>query len=129
MDGFPSLGLHGDKSQQERDWVLAEFKKGSHPIMIATDVAARGLGKPEERHSTQLAPHTPHTPPMHPPQSKSPHTLYTLPTHPPHAKYDMHTDCTPPPLHPLPAYLMQSHSPPPHTTTTCYAPPLLPTSC
>ncbi|GAX72837.1 hypothetical protein CEUSTIGMA_g292.t1 [Chlamydomonas eustigma] len=42
-DGFPALGLHGDKSQQERDWVLAEFKNGTHPIMIATDVAARGL--------------------------------------------------------------------------------------
>lgn len=42
--GFPALGLHGDKSQQERDWVLAEFKNGTHPVMIATDVAARGLG-------------------------------------------------------------------------------------
>lgn len=27
-DGFPALGLHGDKSQQERDWVLSEFKNG-----------------------------------------------------------------------------------------------------
>ncbi|GIL44076.1 hypothetical protein Vafri_1631 [Volvox africanus] len=42
-DGYPALGLHGDKSQQERDWVLQEFKNGSHPIMLATDVAARGL--------------------------------------------------------------------------------------
>lgn len=45
MDGWPALSIHGDKSQQERDWVLAEFKAGKHPIMIATDVAARGLGK------------------------------------------------------------------------------------
>uniref|UniRef100_A0A7S3QTV7 RNA helicase n=1 Tax=Dunaliella tertiolecta TaxID=3047 RepID=A0A7S3QTV7_DUNTE len=43
MDGFPALGLHGDKNQIERDWVLAEFKAAKHPIMIATDVAARGL--------------------------------------------------------------------------------------
>lgn len=43
-DGYPALGLHGDKSQQERDWVLQEFKNGTHPIMLATDVAARGLG-------------------------------------------------------------------------------------
>mmetsp|Transcript_3036 Transcript_3036/g.6588 ORF Transcript_3036/g.6588 Transcript_3036/m.6588 type:complete len:532 (+) Transcript_3036:85-1680(+) len=43
MDGYPALGLHGDKSQQERDWVLSEFKNGTHPIMLATDVAARGL--------------------------------------------------------------------------------------
>eukprot|EP00884_Botryococcus_braunii_P008998 jgi/Botrbrau1/1809/Bobra.146_1s0007.1 len=43
MDGWPALSIHGDKSQQERDWVLAEFKSGKHPIMLATDVAARGL--------------------------------------------------------------------------------------
>ncbi|PSC72623.1 DEAD-box ATP-dependent RNA helicase 20 [Micractinium conductrix] len=43
QDGWPALSIHGDKSQHERDWVLAEFKAGKHPIMIATDVAARGL--------------------------------------------------------------------------------------
>jgi ATP-dependent RNA helicase DDX5/DBP2 len=43
VDGWPALAIHGDKSQQERDWVLAEFKDGKNPIMIATDVAARGL--------------------------------------------------------------------------------------
>lgn len=45
MDGWPSLSIHGDKTQKERDWVLAEFKSGKHPIMLATDVAARGLGR------------------------------------------------------------------------------------
>lgn len=45
-DGFPALAIHGDKSQGERDWVLAEFKSGKSPIMLATDVAARGLGAP-----------------------------------------------------------------------------------
>lgn len=44
-DGWPALALHGDKSQKERDWVLAEFKTGKHPLMLATDVAARGLGR------------------------------------------------------------------------------------
>ncbi|CAA2969540.1 DEAD-box ATP-dependent RNA helicase 20 [Olea europaea var. sylvestris] len=43
MDGWPALSIHGDKSQDERDRVLAEFKSGRSPIMIATDVAARGL--------------------------------------------------------------------------------------
>ncbi len=43
--GFPALALHGDKSQGERDWVLNEFKSGRHFIMLATDVAARGLGR------------------------------------------------------------------------------------
>jgi len=45
QDGWPALSIHGDKSQKERDWVLAEFKNGKHPVMIATDVAARGLGR------------------------------------------------------------------------------------
>jgi ATP-dependent RNA helicase DDX5/DBP2 len=43
-DGFAALGIHGDKKQQERDWVMNEFKSGKSPILIATDVAARGLG-------------------------------------------------------------------------------------
>lgn len=45
QDGWPALAIHGDKQQQERDWVLKEFKSGNSPIMIATDVASRGLGK------------------------------------------------------------------------------------
>ncbi|KDE07270.1 ATP-dependent RNA helicase [Microbotryum lychnidis-dioicae p1A1 Lamole] len=43
QDGWPALAIHGDKQQQERDWVLNEFKTGRSPIMIATDVASRGL--------------------------------------------------------------------------------------
>lgn len=37
--------MHGDKSQQERDEVLYQFKQGRASILVATDVAARGLGK------------------------------------------------------------------------------------
>ena len=44
-EGWPALVIHGDKKQQERDWVLAQFKSGKAPIMIATDVASRGIGK------------------------------------------------------------------------------------
>tara|TARA_R110002050_G_scaffold170404_1_gene302226 strand:+ start:1212 stop:1499 length:288 start_codon:yes stop_codon:yes gene_type:complete len=44
MSGWPCLAIHGDKDQKERDWVLAEFKAGRNPIMIATDVASRGIG-------------------------------------------------------------------------------------
>ncbi|TGZ77468.1 ATP-dependent RNA helicase DBP2 [Ascodesmis nigricans] len=43
-DGWPCLAIHGDKQQNERDWVLAEFKSGKSPIMVATDVASRGIG-------------------------------------------------------------------------------------
>ncbi|CCG20663.1 Dbp2 protein [Candida orthopsilosis Co 90-125] len=42
-DGWPALAIHGDKEQHERDWVLKEFRQGSHSIMVATDVAARGI--------------------------------------------------------------------------------------
>lgn len=35
--------IHGDKDQRTRDMTLNNFKNGSAPILIATDVAARGL--------------------------------------------------------------------------------------
>mmetsp|Transcript_49256 Transcript_49256/g.106690 ORF Transcript_49256/g.106690 Transcript_49256/m.106690 type:complete len:438 (-) Transcript_49256:230-1543(-) len=41
--GFSCETIHGDKSQQERDWVLQQFKQGSVCLLIATDVAGRGL--------------------------------------------------------------------------------------
>lgn len=43
MASYPALAIHGDKSQQERDWVLNEFKLGKSPVMVATDVASRGI--------------------------------------------------------------------------------------
>eukprot|EP00529_Nitzschia_sp_RCC80_P029007 CAMPEP_0113452894 /NCGR_PEP_ID=MMETSP0014_2-20120614/7079_1 /TAXON_ID=2857 /ORGANISM="Nitzschia sp." /LENGTH=325 /DNA_ID=CAMNT_0000344275 /DNA_START=146 /DNA_END=1119 /DNA_ORIENTATION=+ /assembly_acc=CAM_ASM_000159 len=43
MDGFQARAMHGDKSQEERDWALREFKKCQATLLIATDVAARGL--------------------------------------------------------------------------------------
>ncbi|KAF8920150.1 P-loop containing nucleoside triphosphate hydrolase protein [Mucidula mucida] len=43
QEGWPALAIHGDKEQRERDWVLGEFKAGRSPILIATDVASRGL--------------------------------------------------------------------------------------
>ncbi len=42
---WPAMCIHGDKAQPERDWVLNEFRSGKAPILVATDVAARGLGK------------------------------------------------------------------------------------
>merc|ERR1711964_460543 len=40
---FESMTIHGDKQQRERDWCLSEFRNGSCLILIATDVASRGL--------------------------------------------------------------------------------------
>nr|QOS47386.1 DEAD-box DDX5D [Locusta migratoria] len=42
-EGWPAISIHGDKSQPERDYVLTEFRNGKCPILVATDVAARGL--------------------------------------------------------------------------------------
>ncbi|GMF14252.1 unnamed protein product [Phytophthora lilii] len=39
----PALCLHGDKTQQERTEALAKFKQGECLVLVATDVAARGL--------------------------------------------------------------------------------------
>ncbi|KAJ6795584.1 ATP-dependent RNA helicase-like protein DB10 [Iris pallida] len=41
--GFGAAAIHGDKSQVERDHVLNQFRSGRSPILVATDVAARGL--------------------------------------------------------------------------------------
>ena len=44
--GFNAQGIHADKSQQERTRVLDAFKNGKCPLLVATDVAARGLDVP-----------------------------------------------------------------------------------
>jgi len=40
---FNAASIHGDKKQQERDYALSSFKQGRTPVLVATDVAARGL--------------------------------------------------------------------------------------
>ena len=42
-NGWEARAIHGDKSQQERDRVLEEFRNGRITLMIATDVASRGI--------------------------------------------------------------------------------------
>lgn len=41
--GYPAEGIHGDLPQSKRDSVMRGFKKGTTEILVATDVAARGL--------------------------------------------------------------------------------------
>ncbi|GKD12139.1 DEAD-box ATP-dependent RNA helicase 14-like protein, partial [Tanacetum coccineum] len=40
---FGAAAIHGDKNQSERDQVLSQFRSGKSPVLVATDVAARGL--------------------------------------------------------------------------------------
>ncbi|PIA59998.1 hypothetical protein AQUCO_00400704v1 [Aquilegia coerulea] len=49
-NGFPATTIHGDRSQQEREHALRSFKSGATPILVATDVAARGLDIPHVAH-------------------------------------------------------------------------------
>ncbi|XP_057977764.1 DEAD-box ATP-dependent RNA helicase 5 [Malania oleifera] len=45
--GWKAVSIHGDKAQHARTEALTLFKEGSCPLMIATDVAARGLDIPD----------------------------------------------------------------------------------
>ncbi|CDR98025.1 DEAD/DEAH box helicase, putative [Babesia bigemina] len=42
-ENFMAVNIHGDRSQQDREEALRLFKTGERPILVATDVAARGL--------------------------------------------------------------------------------------
>jgi ATP-dependent RNA helicase DeaD len=42
-DGFQAAGLHGDLKQNQRNQVMNDFKNGRVGILVATDVAARGI--------------------------------------------------------------------------------------
>lgn len=43
---FKSTSIHGDRTQAERETALRNFKSGRTPVLVATDVAARGLDIP-----------------------------------------------------------------------------------
>ena len=42
-DGIPALAIHGNKSQSARTRALSEFKGGTLRVLVATDIAARGI--------------------------------------------------------------------------------------
>jgi ATP-dependent RNA helicase RhlE len=42
-EGFNAGMLHGDRSQSQRNAALAQFQDGTTPVLVATDVAARGI--------------------------------------------------------------------------------------
>jgi ATP-dependent RNA helicase RhlE len=49
-EGHPVEAMHGDLSQSERIKALQGFREGQHRILVATDVAARGIDVPGIRH-------------------------------------------------------------------------------
>lgn len=53
---FPAVAIHGNKSQSQRERALREFKQNKVRIMVATDVAARGLDIPDVSHVINFDP-------------------------------------------------------------------------
>ena len=43
LDGIDSVAIHGNKSQGQRTKALADFKSGKLHVLVATDIAARGI--------------------------------------------------------------------------------------
>ena len=43
LEGYPVEGLHGGKTQGQRERILGRFRKGFVKVLVATDVAARGI--------------------------------------------------------------------------------------
>jgi len=48
--GVNAISIHGDRTQGEREYALKQFKCGNCPVLVATDVAARGLDIPNVMH-------------------------------------------------------------------------------
>ena len=48
--GFNAAGLHGDLEQRDREMVIKAYRRGESKIMVATDVAARGLDVKDVTH-------------------------------------------------------------------------------
>lgn len=59
-DGIEAMAIHGNKSQGARTRALGRFKDGSLPVLVATDIAARGLDIDELPHVVNYElPHVP----------------------------------------------------------------------
>jgi ATP-dependent RNA helicase DeaD len=46
QEGFSAVTIHGDLSQKQRDHAMGKFRKGAEDILVATDIAARGIDVP-----------------------------------------------------------------------------------
>ncbi|WP_338453659.1 DEAD/DEAH box helicase [Candidatus Bealeia paramacronuclearis] len=59
-ENHSAAAIHGDLRQQRRERVMNAFRQGRHRIMVATDVAARGIDIPHIRHVINYdLPHSP----------------------------------------------------------------------
>eukprot|EP01083_Nonionella_stella_P125548 379743_1 len=50
QQGINATSIHGDRSQREREHALSMFRQGISPVLVATDVASRGLDIPNVKY-------------------------------------------------------------------------------
>ncbi|XP_062522206.1 probable ATP-dependent RNA helicase DDX41 isoform X2 [Corticium candelabrum] len=50
LKGVEAVAIHGGKDQEERHWAVRQFKEGHKDVLIATDVASKGLDFPDIQH-------------------------------------------------------------------------------
>ncbi|KAL5471096.1 hypothetical protein EMCRGX_G029172 [Ephydatia muelleri] len=43
LKGVEAVAIHGGKDQEERQWAIREFKEGRKDVLVATDIASKGL--------------------------------------------------------------------------------------
>ena len=48
--GVEAVSIHGGKEQEERTWAIDKFKSGEKDVLVATDVASKGLDFPDIQH-------------------------------------------------------------------------------
>ena len=49
LKGVAAVSIHGGKSQEERNDAIKQFKEGKKDVLVATDIAAKGLDFPVSR--------------------------------------------------------------------------------
>ncbi|KJE94357.1 ATP-dependent RNA helicase [Capsaspora owczarzaki ATCC 30864] len=50
LKGVEAVAIHGGKSQEEREWAIRSFKDHLKDVLVATDIAAKGLDFPDIQH-------------------------------------------------------------------------------
>lgn len=50
LKGVNAVAIHGGKSQEERSWSVKEYREGRKDVLVATDVASKGLDFPNVQH-------------------------------------------------------------------------------
>jgi len=50
LKGVEAVAIHGDKDQEEREYAISSFKAGKKDVLVATDIASKGLDFPDIQH-------------------------------------------------------------------------------